>query len=101
MTPFYNTAPYLAQCIESVLAHAQIAELNASIDAHNLPPADESILGLLHPGDQVEGILHVEKQSTPDRRRLPSERFSLEHPHFENDPEWLGLQPVHCAPRQD
>jgi protein SCO1/2 len=25
-------------------------------------PADESILGLLHPGDRVEGILHVEKQ---------------------------------------
>jgi protein SCO1/2 len=25
-------------------------------------PADESILGLLQPGDEVEGILHVEKQ---------------------------------------
>src|SRR5262249_44751072 len=27
-----------------------------------LRPADESILGLLHPGDEVEGVLHVEKQ---------------------------------------
>ncbi len=34
------------------------------MDAMTMPfqPADESILGLLHPGDQVEGILHVEKQ---------------------------------------
>jgi protein SCO1 len=39
-------------------------EIPGFMKAMTMPfhPADESILGLLHPGDEVEGILHVEKQ---------------------------------------
>jgi protein SCO1/2 len=39
-------------------------EIPGFMNAMTMPfqPADESILGLLHPGDEVEGILHVEKQ---------------------------------------
>jgi protein SCO1/2 len=39
-------------------------EIPGFMKAMTMPfkPADEAILGLLHPGDEVEGILHVEKQ---------------------------------------
>lgn len=45
-----------------VMIHHQ--EIPGFMKAMTMPfqPADESILGLLHPGDEVEGILHVERQ---------------------------------------
>jgi protein SCO1/2 len=45
-----------------VLIHHE--EIPGFMKAMTMPfqPADESVLGLLHPGDAVEGILHVEKQ---------------------------------------
>ncbi len=44
-----------------LIAHEKIPGF---MNAMTMPfqPADESILGTLHPGDRVEGILHVEKQ---------------------------------------
>jgi protein SCO1 len=39
-------------------------EIPGFMKAMSMPfqPADKSVLGLLHPGDRVQGVLHVEKQ---------------------------------------